>query len=616
MNLEVIDQPSGNPVIGEEMEGTGLYLVTYDYTERSQLKHIYTDGWTFEYNYDPSGNVTTRQATYNDKVSSTNCPSDDYDALNRPRTWEQTSLGSRFSLSNYQYDRSNREVATWREEEDNRGERFTYEPTNQLATAAYNGHVANGPPSDATRTVTYAYTPDKLNRSSMVEVGGSGAVVEYSPNALNQYRSIPGHTYGYDSNFNLTLTEGFNGVYDAANRLVSASNGGSGEAHVTVAGFVYDGLGRCVKRTFNGASTVFVFDGWKPIAEWYESYPSSLLAWNLYGPGADEILLRQQGKIGYLRFHSDRHGNVAFILDENAEILEKYKYDAFGRPTVTDANGGNARSWSYYLHDFLFQGREYIHELEIYDYRNRFYLPATGRFLQSDPTGFGAGDMNLFRYVGDDPVDKADPLGLFDINLLSPWDPGHAAGDRAPLSNDRISIGGHGAPTYMNDSNGNRISAAKLAQIIRSNQKYNPRILIKMEVCCAGDFMGAAKVKGGVAYAQQLANELRTNPVSAHTSGIKLLDDGTTTFTQGYDKRFYGPNAEKTSDVVKGLLLKSLRQGGRPLSADGAQKTDQGAQKTDQVKPPEPLSQADWPDFMGGGSAGISHPPIQTIKSL
>jgi hypothetical protein len=40
------------------------------------------------------------------------------------------------------------------------------------------------------------------------------------------------------------------------------------------------------------------------------------------------------------------------------------------------------------------------------------YNPELGRFLQTDPTGFGAGDMNLFRYCGDDPVDGSDPTGL------------------------------------------------------------------------------------------------------------------------------------------------------------------------------------------------------------
>ena len=59
---------------------------------------------------------------------------------------------------------------------------------------------------------------------------------------------------------------------------------------------------------------------------------------------------------------------------------------------------------------------QWIGELGIYDYRHRYYQPELGRFLQTDPTGFDAGDMNLFRYCGDDPVDGSDPTGLFDLS--------------------------------------------------------------------------------------------------------------------------------------------------------------------------------------------------------
>lgn len=59
-----------------------------------------------------------------------------------------------------------------------------------------------------------------------------------------------------------------------------------------------------------------------------------------------------------------------------------------------------------------FQGREYFPELGIYDYRHRMYHPGLGRFLQMDPTGFDAGDMNLFRYCGDDPIDRRGSDGI------------------------------------------------------------------------------------------------------------------------------------------------------------------------------------------------------------
>ena len=37
---------------------------------------------------------------------------------------------------------------------------------------------------------------------------------------------------------------------------------------------------------------------------------------------------------------------------------------------------------------FLFTGREYLKEVNLYDYRNRIYSPELGRFLQTDPIGF------------------------------------------------------------------------------------------------------------------------------------------------------------------------------------------------------------------------------------
>ncbi|HHK41130.1 MAG TPA: RHS repeat-associated core domain-containing protein, partial [Planctomycetaceae bacterium] len=61
---------------------------------------------------------------------------------------------------------------------------------------------------------------------------------------------------------------------------------------------------------------------------------------------------------------------------------------------------------------FGFTGRERDEESDLYYYRARYYDPALGRFLSEDPLGFEAGDANLTRYVGNDPVGKVDPSGL------------------------------------------------------------------------------------------------------------------------------------------------------------------------------------------------------------
>ena len=48
---------------------------------------------------------------------------------------------------------------------------------------------------------------------------------------------------------------------------------------------------------------------------------------------------------------------------------------------------------------------------------HRYYLPKLGRFLTQDPTGFEGG-LNLYRYVGDNPLTGIDPDGTSDNTVL------------------------------------------------------------------------------------------------------------------------------------------------------------------------------------------------------
>jgi RHS repeat-associated protein len=323
-------------------------------------------------------------------------------------------------IARSQYDKAGREVATWRDEQSTQGERFDYLPNGQLKAARYNAtQVWTGTPANESLKVDYAYTPDGLNRQSVTE---NGAVTSYGygANALNQITTWGSQTASYDGNFNFGSMGGWQYSYDADKRLTGLDTG------YPRARFVYDGLGRCVKRTIDGVTRVITYDDWKPIMEW--SDPTHLVAWNAYGPGPDEILWRYQAGAGHLRYHSDMHGNVTALLDYGGTVIEKYTYDAFGRPTVTNGDGTGTRGTSNYGNRFMFTGREYFPELGLYDYRHRFYDPWLGRFLQTDPTGFDAGDMNLFRYCADDPVDKSDPTGLQE-NSIGGWE-----GDGARIS--------------------------------------------------------------------------------------------------------------------------------------------------------------------------------------
>jgi RHS repeat-associated protein len=426
-----VETPRDNDGLRASLNALGAYTLSYDYTKRGQLANIYGGGsapW-FSYAYDRVGNMLKRQDVLGSVNDSTNVIDSNgvsqYDPLNRPMQWEQTATvdgihNSVFARSHFAYDNLSRLTASWRDEQAGKGEWFGYHATGQLTDVAYNAdNVSNGTPQNATRIVNYAMTADTLNRSTMTDnpnEPGTGAELSiYTRNALNQYTDLNGGGLYYDGNFNLMWTGGFSAGYDSENNLTAI---GSGEDYGQ---FVYDGLGRCVKRTIDWETTLITYDGWQPIVEWDEW--NNLKAWNVYGSGADEILYRHDGVRGDLRYHLDQIGNVVFILDSDGDGIERYTYDAFGHPTVTDWNGDNPRTWSVYGNRFMFTGREYFAELGLYDYRDRFYYPVLGRFLQSDPTGFDAGDANLFRYCGGDPVNGSDPMGLGDPAGLNdiPW---------------------------------------------------------------------------------------------------------------------------------------------------------------------------------------------------
>ena len=71
----------------------------------------------------------------------------------------------------------------------------------------------------------------------------------------------------------------------------------------------------------------------------------------------------------------------------------------------------------------------------MYHYKARIYSPSPGRFLQTDPIGYGGG-MNIYAYVGGDPVNMANsewvdaPSG--DLHRHSPRVPSTSGQHRKP----------------------------------------------------------------------------------------------------------------------------------------------------------------------------------------
>ena len=181
--------------------------------------------------------------------------------------------------------------------------------------------------------------------------------------------------------------------------------------------FWYDGKNRQITRRINGDNnqiTRSVWDGWNLLEE--RNVNDAPLEYYLHGARTDELVLRWGGAQGDNWYGYDGRGNVSLLMGYNGLIIERYTYDLAGKPTITPADvNGNSLSGNR----FLFQGRDYLKEGGIYDYRNRFYHPGLGRFLQPDPIGFKGDAENLYRYCGNDPVDRSDPTGLYPIVNIS-----------------------------------------------------------------------------------------------------------------------------------------------------------------------------------------------------
>jgi RHS repeat-associated protein len=169
----------------------------------------------------------------------------------------------------------------------------------------------------------------------------------------------------------------------------------------------YDAAGRRVEKKYgNNIITKYVYDGAHCLAEYDVS--NNLRRKYIYGPGVDQpiALIESAGSYaGTYYYHCDGLGSVVALTDDEGDTVQVYEYDVYGRVGATDANHPNR---------ILFTGREYDKETGLYYYRARYYNPQIGRFLQTDPIGYGAG-INWYRYCRNNPLVLADPSGTIDM---------------------------------------------------------------------------------------------------------------------------------------------------------------------------------------------------------
>jgi RHS repeat-associated protein len=222
-------------------------------------------------------------------------------------------------------------------------------------------------------------------------------------------------------------------VYNELNRLVEVRDP---TTQAVLGQYTYDAFGRRVRKVTSAGTQLFFYDAAGQLLEerslatapnavrdyvWLEEEPVGTVD---SGP--------QPTKFAWV--HTDRLGTPLAVTSSpatgNAATIWRASYAPFGLATVNEDPDEDLQAYAMNLR---FPGQRWDAESRGHYNYFRDYDPATGVFASSDPIGILNGqDANLFRYVGNDPVNWFDPLGLLRLpanptGLPAGWshDPSH-----------------------------------------------------------------------------------------------------------------------------------------------------------------------------------------------
>ena len=377
---QLIDQ-DGNTVnysydeagrLAELTNGDSELIVGYTYNERGQVAQEENGNDTStSYSYDATGQIL--------------------EIINRA---SDNSINSRFA---YTYDDLGLRVGASTPDGD---WTYSYDASGQLTGAIFNSTN----PEIPDQNLTYEY--DSVgNRVRVVE---NGTTTQYNTNNLNQYAGVGETTFEYDADGNLISKTSEEGTwtfsYNDENQLVSVT-----EPNGTVTEYEYDAFGNRVASIRDGERTEFLIDlfgsgnGLSNVVAEYDGN-GNLTAQYTHGLG---LVSRADAGDNTAYYNTDGIGSVTSLTGASGDTLNRYSYLPFGE---------NLSETEAIDNSFEFIGQWGVAEDAngLHFMRNRYYSSELGRFTAEDPIGLNGGDVNLYRYVSNQPSFLIDPIGLAD----------------------------------------------------------------------------------------------------------------------------------------------------------------------------------------------------------
>jgi RHS repeat-associated protein len=174
----------------------------------------------------------------------------------------------------------------------------------------------------------------------------------------------------------------------------------------------YDAFGRRIRKLADGIDTTFVYSyDWRVL----EEHEDGALARDYaYGDWIDEALTMDRAvEADRVYYHASTLGNIIALTSETGATIERYNYDAYGVPMISDGSGVQI-STSAFGNWYLFASRRFESETGLYLNRARYLDPVSGRFINRDAKGnwHDAASMgNGYAYAASSPASLSDPFG-------------------------------------------------------------------------------------------------------------------------------------------------------------------------------------------------------------
>lgn len=382
---------SGN-ILSETMAHGAVMDYAYDPLNRL-IETTLPDSSTISYGYDAGYLREVRRGRYVHR--------DDYDISGKR---EASELAGSVGTVTYLYDSCLRPEVVF---SPYHGMELAFDPIGNVVEADY---------YDVKGEIGYRYGYDDLNQLTSdnfhtYQFDSLGNRVAYDGqdtvhNALNQLLQQGEIHCQYDDNGNLTRKNGRKFFYDALDRMTEVVKGDVKTA------YLYDPFHRRLVKTQYRLQE----DVWVEVAKERYLYQSdkeigviesdgTLQQLRVMGVGVGgevgaAVLMELDGRT-YVPLH-DWRGNVAGLVDvQSKEVVESYRFDAFGVETVDDP-----------INPWRFSSKRVDPETGFSYFGARYYDPEVGRWTTPDPMWFVDG-THLYCYVRNNPAMFIDPEGLF-----------------------------------------------------------------------------------------------------------------------------------------------------------------------------------------------------------